>query len=308
MIFTLTHAMIVETERRPRQSLRQEQSLDPDVQVMIPILRAQTAAPLLDLADALVYWHRGAGQVLGLVEIQSKLGLDLRAATSERYRSLLQWISANDYLRRPRPTARLHVQVRVAHRVSWAIREAVYENNSNLMVIEWPGLANRRRHSLSAVIDDLAADPPVDLVLMRPDPGLQNSELDAARVLVAVRSGANALLALRAGVALAAAHRGKLVILHVYDSRNHTGQQEQERAQFRDLVEQVSYQDIEVLERSAENTTMAILEEACLHPVVVLGAHSATVRSPALVTAQMARIVRQLPRTVILARSREPSY
>jgi nucleotide-binding universal stress UspA family protein len=299
--------MIVEGERRPRQWLRQELSLDPDVQVMIPILRAQTAAPLLDLADALVYWHRGAGQVLGLVEIQSKPGLDLRAATAERYRSLLQWISANDYRRRPRPTARLNVQVRVAHRVSWAIREAIYENNSNLMVIEWPGMANRRRHSLSAVIGDLAGDHPVDLVLMRPDPALEGSELDAARVLVAVRGGPNALLALRVGVALAAAHGGKLVILHVYDSRNHTGQQDQERAQFRELVEQVSYHDVEVLERSSEDTTMAILEEACLHPVVVLGAHSATAGSPALVTAQMARVVRQLPRTVILARSREAS-
>src|SRR5436309_1090883 len=116
--------MTVEFERQQRQSLRQELSLDPpDVQVMIPILRAQTVAPLLDLADALVYWHRGEGQVLGLVEIQSKPGQELRSAMSERYRSLLQWISATDYRRRPRPMARLNVQVRVTHRVSWAIRE-----------------------------------------------------------------------------------------------------------------------------------------------------------------------------------------
>src|SRR6266566_2970983 len=104
--------MTVELERQQPQWLRQELSLDPpDVQVMIPILRAQTAAPLLDLADALVYWHRGEGQVLGLVEIQSKPALDLRSVMTERYRSLLQWISANDYRRRPRPMARLNVQV-----------------------------------------------------------------------------------------------------------------------------------------------------------------------------------------------------
>src|SRR5439155_24365675 len=137
--------------------------------VTIPVLRAQTAAPLLDLADALVYWHRGEGQVLGLVEAKSPPGLDLRSMMSERYRSLLQWISAHDYRRRPRPMTRLNVQVRVTHRLTWAIREAIYENNSNLMVIEWPRLANRRRHSLSAVIDNLTGDPPVDLVLMRPD-------------------------------------------------------------------------------------------------------------------------------------------
>src|SRR2546421_11908626 len=168
MIFTLTHAMIVEFERPQRQWLQQEISPDPDVQVMIPILRAQTAAPLLDLADALVYWHRGEGQVLGLIEVQSKPGLDLRSVTSERYRSLLQWISANDYRRRPRPGARLNVQVRVTHRVSWGIREAVYENNSNLMVIEWPGLSNRRRHRLSAVIRGLAGHRPVGLGFRRP--------------------------------------------------------------------------------------------------------------------------------------------
>src|SRR2546425_8482271 len=130
--------MTVELERAQRQWLLEELSLDPpDVQVLIPILRAQTAAPLLDLADALVSWHRGEGEVLGLVEIHEKPGIDLRSATSERYRSLLQWISAHDYRRRPRPMARLNVQVRVTHRISWAIREAVYENNSNLMVIEW---------------------------------------------------------------------------------------------------------------------------------------------------------------------------
>jgi len=301
----LTQAMIVESERPQRLWLRQEIAPDTDVRVMIPILRAQTAAPLLDLADALVYWHRGEGQVLGLVEIHSRPGQDLRSATAERYRSLLQWISANDYRRRPRPMARLNIPVRVAHRVSWAIREAVYENNSNLMVIEWPGLSNRRRHSLSAVIDDLAADPPVDLVLMRPDPTLAESELDAARILVAVRSGPNAKLALRAGVALAAAHGGRLVILHVYDSRNHAEQQAQERIEFRDVVDQLSYQNVEVMERSSENPRLAILEEACLYPVVVLGAQAPLAGSPALVTAQMARIVRQLPKTVILARSLE---
>jgi hypothetical protein len=297
--------MIVDFQRRQRHWLHQELSLDPDVRVMIPILRAQTAAPLLDLADALVYWHRGEGQILGLVEIQSMQGTDLRWATAERYRSLLQWISAHDYRRRPRPVARLNVQVRVAHRVGWSIREAIYENNSNLMVIEWPGLANRRRHSLSAVIDDLAGDPPVDLVLMRPDPALKDSELDADRVLVAVRSGPNALLALRAGVALAAAHAGRLVVLHVYDSRNHADQQAQERAQFRDIVDQLSYQNVEVMERKSEDPRLAILEEAWLHPVVVLGAQSALAGSPALVATQMARIVRQLPKTVILAKSLE---
>ena len=114
----LTQAMIVESERPQRLWLRQEIAPDTDVRVMIPILRAQTAAPLLDLADALVYWHRGEGQVLGLVEIHSRPGQDLRSATTERYRSLLQWISANDYRRRPRPMARLNIQVRVAHRVS----------------------------------------------------------------------------------------------------------------------------------------------------------------------------------------------
>lgn len=295
--------MIVDLERRQRQWLHQELSLDPEVQVMIPILRAQTAAPLLDLGDALVYWHRGEGLVLGLVEIQEKPGLDPRTATSERYRSLLQWISANDYRRQPRSRTRLNVQVRVAHRVSWAIREAIYENNSSLMVMEWPGLSNRRRHSLSAVIDDLAVDPPVDLVLMRPDPALEGSELDASRVLAAVRSGPNALLALRAGVALAAAHAGRLVVLHVYDSNAHTSQQAQERADFRDLVDHISYQDVEVLERSSENPGLAIREEAYLHPVVVLGAQASRAGSPALVTAQMAGIVRQLPRTVILAKS-----
>jgi len=298
--------MTVEIEREQRQWVRQELPLDrPDVQVMIPVLRAQTAAPLLDLADALVYWYRGEGQVLGLVEAQSTPGLDLRSLMSERYRSLLQWISANDYRRRPRPMARLNVQVRVTHRISWGIREAVYENSSNLMVIEWPGLASRRRHSLAAVVDDLAEDPPVDLVLMRPDPAMEGSELDAARVLVAVRSGPNALLALRAGAALAGAHGGKLVILHVYDSGNHSNHQAQERAQFRGLVDQLQYQNLEVLERSSENPRLAILEEACLHPVVVLGAQAIRVGSPVLVTAQMARIVRQLPKTVILAKSLE---
>jgi Universal stress protein family len=305
MIPALTYAMMVEFGRLQRRWLQQELELDPDVQVMIPILRAQTAAPLLDVADALVSWNRGEGQVLGLVEIQSKPGLDLRAATSERYRSLLQWISANDYRRRRRPVARLNVQVRVAHRLSWAIREAIYENNSNLMVMEWPGLANRRRHSLSAVIDDLAGDPPVDLVLMRPDPGLEDSELEADHVLVAIRSGPNAQLALRSGEALAAAHGGKLVILHVSDSRNHSGQRTQERARFRDLVDQLSYQNVEVLERGSEDPRLAILEEACLHPVVALGAQAARAGSSALVTAQMARIVRQLPKTVILAKSLE---
>jgi len=66
-----------------------------------------------------------------------------------------------------RQSAGFGVQVRVAHNVAQAVREAAFENGSTLIVLEWPGVTRRKT---DAHLEDLIADPPAQLILVRAGP------------------------------------------------------------------------------------------------------------------------------------------
>src|ERR1700716_1742824 len=168
------------------------------MQLLVPILRAQTATAGLSVADALSAANSGQGHVLGVVEVPRGPTDNLAAQVAQRRHDLLRWIAAID-AHKPGVHSGLAIQMRVCHNVSLGIREAVYENGSNLILIEWPGLSSRRPRLLSAVLDDLTSEPPADLLLVRPGTRTGQGPLAVKRVLVPVRGGPNAPLALLAG-------------------------------------------------------------------------------------------------------------
>lgn len=262
-------------ERRPR--------------LLVPVTRTRAVGGLLDVASAILEAEHGTGHLLGVVEIPPDREMVSNLTVARRYRTLLRRISGL-------PRAGLGVQVRVAATMAQGVRESVYENGSNLVLVEWPG----PRRVAGRNLDDLIASPPADLILIRADG--DNDLPEAASVLVPVRGGSSARLALRVAMALGG-RRGNVTAMHVYDPSRGPLSREQEAHQFRALLAQRGNGRTTVLEVEAADASAAIADQARHHDATVLGAYAETVRSPMAVGERLAANVDRLPGTVIVAKS-----
>ncbi len=264
--------------------------------ILIPITRARSAPGLLEVAAAILRGENGSGLLLGVVELPQGRPIAHSVTIARRYRSLLQRITELE----TRLQTRFGVQVRVAGSVAQGVREAAYENSADLVVLEWPGPGPSRPADRN--VDDLAADPPTDLLLVRPDPAGSGLRLQDG-VLVPVRGGPSARLALRAATALVGTRHVRLTALHVHDPRHSDGRRERESRHFHELLEEFGSRRIEPVEVVSPNPSQAITEAGRRHGVTVLGAFAEAARSSVLVGSRLARTVESLPGTVILAKS-----
>jgi len=259
--------------------------------VLVPITRESSAGGLLGVAEAVLRGENGSGQMLGVVAHPFGRPVAENVTVARRYRALLRRISALQ----ERRYRSLGVQVRVANTVAQGVREAAYENSTDLIVMDWPDADVATRAS----VEDLLESPPSDLVLVRP---ARAERPDALGVLVPVRGGPSAQLALRIAAALAAAWKQPFTALHVRDSRHSPERQERDSRQFHQLVRE-SGDDCRVVEVESRNPSEAINAEGQKYGVVVLGAYAEVSRTHVVVGSRLARAVEALQGTVILAKS-----
>lgn len=265
------------------------------LRLLVPISRARHVDQLLRIANAIAQTEHGAGQLLGVVEMNAARPIAQNVTVARRYRELLRRTTE---LGERVPTS-LTVQVRVAYTIAQGIREAAVENGSDLVVLEWPGPDSQRAEDPDLI--DLASDPPTDLVMVHP-------HLDAAGrsgVLVPVRGGPSAALALRVAFDVAEAADTHVTALHVYGPDEVGERRRREEQRFRRLLRGIDPQRLRVLELDATSPSEAISTAAAQHSVVVLGAYG-DARTPTLVGSRLEEMVRNLSSTVILAKSRRP--
>ncbi len=266
-----------------------------DHRILIPITRTRSAAGLLEVAAALMRGERGSGLLLGVVELAQDRPIAESVTIARRYRSLLQRLTELE----TEVQASFEVKVRVASSLAQGVREAAYENAAELIVVEWPGPGQRQS---DRNIDDLVADPPSDLLLVRLDPEGRGLRLSDG-VVVPIRGGPSARLALRAAAALTSGRSVPLTALHVHDTRHSDDRRDRESRLFRDLVLEFARPGLEPVEVIAASPSQAITEAGRRHGVTVLGAYADATRSSVLVGSRLAKTVHSLPGTVILAKS-----
>jgi hypothetical protein len=270
--------------------------------LLVPILRAQAAAPLIDIGDALVRRQGSEGYVLGLVEVPPRGTGPSASSIQERQRDLLRWIAAADAPAQGQAEGaqRLGVLVRVTHEVALGLREAIWENGTDVVIIEWPGPGSRRPRTLGRVLRDLVQDPPANLLLVRPGRGGPETR---PRIVVPVRGGANAIFAVRIGAALAEHWQGEMTVLHVFAPDDHPARVEHEQQQVARVLDEAGHPNAVVRERQSRDVPGAILEESIGHGTVILGSLAEAGRSSVLVSPRLTSMIRELSGTVILVRT-----
>ena len=269
-------------------------------QVLLPILWGQRAAPLLSLADAL--GEAGGGRVLGLVE---DTGSNSVGDPAQRRLGFLRWLAGEDYdvssLARAMP-----LEVRLTQDPARSVIEAAAESRANLIVTEWPGGADARRQRVRRLLASLIGQTRLSLAMVRLAPEDVGRTVVPRSVLIPVRSGPNAKLAIRIGTALGGLTGAKTTLLHVQDRRQHPDRIEREERAFQSLAETAAAgPGHSVLEVSSNDPTGTLLEIAAGFDLVVMGTRLAAQAPSQLLAAAMSRLMPALRATVILARSSE---
>jgi hypothetical protein len=270
-----------------------------EIRILVPIVRAQAVETLIAVGDALAKPRDADGKVLGLVEVPRQPESNVANQVVRRRRELLKWIADQESVRGS--PARLGILVRVVHNVPLGIREAVFETGANLVVIEWPGPTSPRAGTLASVLDDLSSSPPADLVFVRPSRHGLDLSGRQIRVVVPIRGGVNARLALNVATRLAAAWDGVLSLVHVVDPNHHPDRRAHDLAQVRAIAATTPAAKLIVNETAGIGP--AIVSAAAGADVVVLGAYSERGRHPVLVRPELADALSAIEGVLILVRS-----
>lgn len=271
---------------------------DTDLRVLVPIVRAQAAATLIAVGDALAKHRDADGKVLGLVELRRHHESNMTSQVVHRRRDLLRWIADQEIARGS--SRGLGILVRVVHNVATGIREAVYETGSNLVVIEWPGPASPRSGTLASILDDLSASPPADLVLVRPSRRKLPLAGNSIKVVVPIRGGPNARLALKVAAALTEAWSGEMSLLHLVNSDDHPDRQARDLENARATASSMPWASL--IEQRTKDVGKAIVSAAAQGDVIVLGAYSEKGHHPATVRPELADALASIEGLLIVVR------
>jgi glucosyl-3-phosphoglycerate synthase len=274
--------------------------------IVIPVANPATAEELIRLGADLLDPHGGELTALGIVEVPEGMPLSEGATRARHARRLLQRVL--DFV--PEGT-RIHPIVRIGRHAAEGIVEAAAELEADLIVFGWGGKAAAAKGGngregmtspFSATIDEVIRDSPCDIAVVK-----QRGVRDLKRVVVPVRGGPHAELALRVAGAIAKRHDATLTALHVVPPGITLAVRAQAERALTAFVRQHVDGKVDLLVREASNVRAAILREADRSDIVVMGAAApiASDGTAHLFGAMPEAIATRSQTTVVVVKTRE---
>jgi glucosyl-3-phosphoglycerate synthase len=238
--------------------------------ILIPVANPMTAEELITLGSALLEKRGGELTALGIVEVPEGMPLSEGATRARHARRLLQRVL--DFA--PEGTA-IHPIVRIGRRAAEGIVEAAAEQESDLIIFGWggkaqPGRDGRGPSIFSPTIDEVVRESPCDIAVVK-----QRGVRSIGRVLVPVRGGPHAELAIRFADAIAQRHDAEVVALHLVPLGITQAVRAQAEHALAAFVRQHVHGRSAAAVREASNVRNAILREAEKADLVVMGASAA---------------------------------
>lgn len=237
--------------------------------ILIPVANPGTAEELIRLGAAMLDPRQGELSALGIVEVPEGMPLSEGATRARNARRLLQKVL--DY--GPDGTA-IHPIVRIGRHAAEGIIEASAEQEADLIIFGWGGKApaghDGRAHGptvFSPTIDEVVRESPCDIAVVK-----QRGSREIKRVLVPVRGGPHAELAVRFADAIAQHHGATVVVLHLVPPGITMAVRAQAERALAAFIKQHLRGRGEAALREAPNVRNAILREAEKADLVVMGA------------------------------------
>jgi len=238
--------------------------------ILIPVANPMTAEELIRLGSALLEKRTGQMTALGIVEVPEGMPLSEGATRARHARRLLQRVL--DFA--PEGTT-IHPIVRIGRHAAEGIIEASGEQEADLIVFGWGGKLPAARDGqgstvFSPTIDEVVRDAPCDIAVVK-----QRGSREIRRVLVPVRGGPHAELAIRFADAIARHHDAEVVALHLVPPGITLAVRAQAEHALASFVRLHVEGRAEPILREAANVRNAILREAERADLVVMGASAA---------------------------------
>jgi len=234
--------------------------------ILIPVANPTTAEELVRIGAAILDPRAGELSALGIVEVPEGMPLSEGATRARHARRLLQRVL--DYA--PDGTT-IHPLVRIGRHAAEGIVEASAEQEADLIIFGWGGRTGARDQSgptvFSPTIDEVVRHAPCDIAVVK-----QRGSRTIKRVLVPVRGGPHAELALRFADAIARHHDATVVVLHLVPPGITMAVRAQAEHALAAFIKQHVKGRGEALLREAPNVRNAILREAERSDLVVMGA------------------------------------
>jgi nucleotide-binding universal stress UspA family protein len=174
--------------------------------VLLPAANAEVAAQLLPLAEALIARRRGRIILLGVVQVSEGHSLSEGALPARRCREGLLQVAAESKESRLEVKAR----VRVSYRPWDDIVRLIGGEKVSLVLLSWDVVSDAESRLFGASLEEILESPPCDMVLVRWR-GLDSCR----RILLPVRGGPYATLALEICLALAEHFDAHITLTHV---------------------------------------------------------------------------------------------
>jgi glucosyl-3-phosphoglycerate synthase len=176
--------------------------------ILIPVANPATAEELIRLGAALLDPRAGELTALGIVEVPEGMPLSEGATRARHARRLLQRVL--DFAPDGTP---IHPIVRIGRHAAEGIIEASAEQEADLIIFGWGGKAPAGRDGgsvISPTIDEVVRDAPADIAVVK-----QRGSKEIRRIVVPVRGGPHAELAVRYAQAIAQRTGATVSVLHL---------------------------------------------------------------------------------------------
>ena len=266
--------------------------------ILIPVANPTTARELIRLGAALLNPTAGELTALGIVEVPEGTPLSDGAMQARSARRLLQRVL--EYV--PEGT-RIQPVVRIGRNAAEGIAEVIAQQEADLAIFGWTGGAptrpphrarpDRRRGRVtpwifSPTIDEVVRASLCDIAVVK-----QRNLAEIRRILVPVRGGPHAELALLYADAIGRQHDAVVAVLHLLPPHPVPAARTQAEDALAAFVRQHVSGRSEILLREASNVRAAILAEAESADLLILGASA-----PDVTAAGMNHLFGELPEWV----------
>lgn len=253
--------------------------------ILIPLANPRTARDLVRIGAGLSDGRQTEITALGIVEVPEGVSLSEGATQARTARRLLQRVL--DF--GDEEGVELRTLVRIGRHAADGVIETVGEEASDLVIFGWGGppttaqavraeaeatelaLAGRRsgpRPVFSPTIDAVVRESPCDIAVVK-QRGLEN----VRSILVPVRGGPHAELAMRIARDLSKRFKARVVVLHVVpDGIGERAIERQQAAVDAFVREHAGMRRASGLILEANSVRAAIIKEAAHHDLVIMGA------------------------------------
>lgn len=223
--------------------------------------------------------------LVGLVGVEADQSLSAGAQRARRVRQTLRQLAADD-------AVRTRIRIRVSH-TPWAeLQSVITEERPNLMLLEWPSVLE----GLKVTPSEALTHPPCDVALVRgPLPA------DLRRVLVSIRGGPYAELALQLSLVVAKETNASVTALHLVPNESKDTQDEPFQG-IRRVLHEVS--EVTTYQLVTDDPARTIIEHARASDLVIMGMTARPPESPASLGPVADRVLHECKAAVIAVKTK----